>query len=232
MITLFGSASPNVLKISIALEELGLPFAWRHVNIWSGEQFSPEISRLNPLCKVPILVEATSKGENVIFESGAILLHLADGGGNKIMPADNAGRREAIKWLFVQCANIGPMFGQLTHFSKFAPATADYALRRYQGQVRRLYEVLERRLEDNEYLAGRFFSVADIATFPWIRLHASHVETLSPAVARWFETISARPAVARMVDWQVTTILPVDQKMRAAASSAELDNLFPGRRTA
>lgn len=236
MIKLYGNASPNVLKISIALNELQLPYEWEHVNIWSGQQFQPSIKSLNPLSKVPILVEdfgpASGQAEDsqiVLFESGAILLYLAEKAPGLIMPTQIGARMEALKWLFVQCANIGPMFGQLTHFAKFAGAASDYALRRYQGQVQRLYEQLEDRLSANAYLAGEHYSVADIATYPWIRLHEMHVTNLGPAVSRWFEAISERSAVQTAVARHMEIVRPADMAMRDAAESTNLDMLFPGR---
>lgn len=236
MITLYGNASPNVLKISIALNELHLPYEWQHVNIWSGQQFHPSIKSLNPLSKVPILVEnfetAPGRAESpqiVLFESGAILLYLSDKAPGLIVPKAIGPRMEAVKWLFVQCANIGPMFGQLTHFAKYAEGTSDYALRRYQGQVERLYDVLEERLSCNAYLSGDQYSVADIATYPWVRLHEMHVTKLGPAVSRWFDAISDRSAVRKAVTQHIENIRPADMKMRDEAGSLDLDMLFPGR---
>ncbi len=236
MITLYGNASPNVLKISIALNELRLPYAWQHVNIWSGHQFQPSIKRLNPLSKVPILVEtgdgAADKSESteiVLFESGAILLYLSEKAPGIIMPTQLAPRMEALKWLFVQCANIGPMFGQLTHFAKYATGPGDYALRRYQGQVTRLYDILEERLFGANYLGGDEYSVADIATYPWITLHETHGRKLGTSLSRWFEAISERDAVKKALARHNEQIRPADMAMRDAAESADLDILFPGR---
>lgn len=230
MFTLYGNASPNVLKISIALNELDFPYNWKHVNIWAGQQFRSPIRDLNPLSKVPILVETNEGGEDtVLFESGAILLYLAEKAPHRIMPPDEKERLEALKWLFVQCANIGPMFGQVTHFAKYAPKSDDYALRRYRRQAERLYAVLEDRLSQNRYLSGDHYSVADIATFPWVRLHEQHVEQVGPSVLRWLATVASREAVDAAVKRHLADVWPSDMAMRDAAQSTDLDTLFPGR---
>jgi GST-like protein len=228
MITLYGMGSPNVVKIYIALEELGLPYTVRPVDVFAGAQFDPQFLQLNPLAKVPVITDPDGPGGKPInvFESGAILLFLAEKTG-KLLPADPATRSEAIQWMMVQMTNVGPMFGQLVHFKRFAPAGNDYAVGRYYTQVHRLFEVYDQRLAAKPWVGGVEYGIADIAAFPWLRIGgmllgeaASHFAN----VERWLATIGARPAVQR-------ALAAVD-KVRAEttqfdkASPANLDRLF------
>jgi GST-like protein len=147
MIDLYALTSPNVQKIFIALEELGLPYKMIPVDVWKGEQYEPEFLKISPNAKIPVIVDHDGPGGKpfTVFESGAILMYLADKTG-KFLPKDTAKRYEAIQWLMIQLTGVGPMFGQWTHFKLFAGPGNDYSMTRYQTEVKRLYEVLEQRL--------------------------------------------------------------------------------------
>jgi GST-like protein len=199
MIDFYALTSPNVQKIYIMLEECGLPYTEHFVDVWKGDQFKPEFLKINPNNKIPAITDRDGPGGKpyTVFESGAILMYLAEKTG-KFMPKDTAQRYDVIQWLMIQLTGVGPMFGQLTHFKLFAPKGGDsYGLDRYQSEVKRLYAVLEQRLGTSAFLGGSDYSIADIATFPWTRNHdAQGVPfTDKPNLARWFDAISARPAV-------------------------------------
>jgi GST-like protein len=200
VIDLWTWPTPNGQKVHIAVEELGLPYTIIPVNIGKGDQFKPEFLALNPNNRIPVIVDNDGPGGRfVLFESGAILIYLAEKVG-KLIPSDPAARYTCLQWLMFQMGGVGPMFGQLNHFATFAPEKIPYAIDRYQTEVVRLVRVLEKRLSQADYLAGRDYSIADIATFTWVRSAARRnflklEET--PSVARWLETISARPAVGR-----------------------------------
>jgi GSH-dependent disulfide-bond oxidoreductase len=198
MIDFYTLTSPNVQKIYIMLEELGVPYKEIFVDVWAGDQFKPEFLKINPNHKIPAIVDHEGPGGKpyTVFESGAILLYLAEKTG-RFLPKDMARKYEAIQWLMVQLTGVGPMFGQWTHFKMFAPAGSDYAVGRYTSEVKRLYELLESRLAKAPYLGGDEYSVADIATFPWTRNHDNHGVKWDghPNLARWFNAIAERPAV-------------------------------------
>jgi len=203
MIDFYGLTSPNVQKIFIMLEETGLPYTFKPVDVWAGAQFSPEFTKLNPNRKIPVIVDSDGPGGKpyTVFESGAILMYLAEKTG-KFMPKDMAKKYEVIQWLFVQTSNIGPAFGNFTHFNLFAPKPADpYAFNRYKTEMLRLYELLETRLGQAKYLGGDEYSIADMATFPWTRQHQAHGANIDskPNLKRWFEELSARPAIKTMI---------------------------------
>ena len=203
MITLYGMASPNVVKIFIALEELGLPWELKVVDVFDGKNFEPEFLKLNPNAKVPVLADPDGPGGKpiTVFESGAILIYLAEKTG-KLLPKDGAARYDALQWLMVQMTGQGPMSGQLVHYVRFAPAGNDYSKARYQTQVRNVYRAMEQRLASSEWLTGAEFGIADIASYPWTRT-ADTMGFLGDEkaklvnVARWTEKMTARPAVAR-----------------------------------
>lgn len=200
MIDLYYWTTPNGHKIPIFLEEVGLPYNIIPINIGAGDQFKPEFLKLSPNNRIPAIVdhEPTGGGEPVsIFESGAILLYLADKTG-KLIPQDLRGRVEVLEWLFWQVGGLGPMAGQNHHFSQYAPEKIEYAINRYVNETARLYGVLNKRLADREFLAGDY-SIADIAAYPWIVPHERQSQNLDnfPHVKRWFEAIQARPAVIR-----------------------------------
>jgi GSH-dependent disulfide-bond oxidoreductase len=199
MIDLYSYLGPNVRKIVMALEELGLEYRVVWVDITAGEQFADDYRAINPNSKVPALVDhATGHGGPVVlFESAAILLYLAEKTG-KLLPADPQRRWTAVSWLAWQVANHGPMAGQATHFLRYAPEQGievPYAQDRYRREIARIYGVLDARLTDREYLADEF-SVADIACFPWVRVHKGHDIDIDryPAVAAWSARIAARPS--------------------------------------
>src|SRR5580692_6247355 len=170
MIKLYGMGSPNVVRVFIALEELGLPYEVAPVDVFTGKQFDAEFLKLNPNAKVPVIVDSEGPGGKpyTCFESGAILLYLAEKTG-KLLPKDPAAKFDAIQWLMTQMSTVGPMFGQYVHFLRFAPAGNDYSKSRYLTQAVRVSEVISQRLATVPYLAGSEYSVADIATFPWLR---------------------------------------------------------------
>jgi GST-like protein len=201
MIDLYTFATPNGQKVSIALEELGLPYRPHTVHIGKGEQHSAEFLRVNPNGKIPAIVDAQGPGGEpiTVFESGAILLYLAEKTG-KLLPADPRGRWEAIQWLMFQMGGVGPMFGQLNHFIRFAPEKVPYAVERYTKETKRLLGVLDGRLAERPNLAGDMLSVADLATFPWVRVISRYSPELlegANAVQGWMERLEARPAFQR-----------------------------------
>lgn len=199
MIDLYTWSTPNGRKISIMLEEIALPYQVITVDITSGDQFKPEYLGLNPNGKIPTIVDhdGPGGGEVTIFESGAILIYLAEKTGN-LLSTDPVTRITTIEWLMFQMSGLGPMLGQAHHFRRFAPERVAYAVERYEGEAARLYGVLERRLAEVEYLAGAY-SIADIASYPWIARHEWQGIALEdhPNVSRWFNAIAARPAVQR-----------------------------------
>src|SRR5690348_4799280 len=199
MIDLYTWGTPNGRKVSVMLEEVGLPYRAHRVDISKGEQFKPEFVALNPNSKIPALSDPEGPGGKPIslFESGAILIYLAEKTG-KLLSTDPRTRYETLVWLMFQMGGVGPMFGQAHHFLRAAPEPIPYAIERYTKEARRLYSVLDARLGTVPYLAGDY-SIADVATYPWTARHEWHKVALSdyPNVARWYAAIGARPAVAR-----------------------------------
>jgi len=224
MIDLYALTSPNVQKIFIMLEECGLPYKQTKVDVWAGEQFKPEFLKVNPNAKVPAIVDHEGPGGKpfTVFESGAILLYLAEKTG-KFLPADRRDKYEAIQWLMVQLTGVGPAFGQTVHFKMMAPAGNDYSLSRYTTEMKRLYALLEKRLGETPYLGGMDYTIADIATFPWTRSHDNFGVKWedNPNLARWFNKISERPAVKRALE-EVGKITSV----RDTATDDNKDRLF------
>lgn len=200
MIDLHYWTTPNGHKISIFLEETGLPYRIVPVNIGKGEQFQPGFLAVAPNNRIPAIVDqapADGGAPVSLFESGAILLYLAEKTG-RLIPPDLRGRAEVLQWLFWQMGGLGPMAGQNGHFQRAAPEKIPYAIERYVKETARLYGVLDKRLADREYVAGDY-SIADIASYPWIVPHAMHQQQLEdfPNLKRWFDAIQARPAVQR-----------------------------------
>jgi len=199
MITLYGMGSPNVVKIFIALDELGLAYEVKPVDVFTGQQFDDAFIKLNPNAKVPVIVDPDGPGGKpyTCFESGAILLYLAEKCG-KLLPKDPAAKYDAYQWLMTQMSTVGPMFGQMVHFVRFAPAGNDYSKGRYITQATKVTEAIEQRLVGREFLAGEY-SIADIATYPWLRnipaLMGAETMAKFPNVARWVKAIDERPAV-------------------------------------
>jgi GST-like protein len=199
MIDLYYWTTPNGHKITMFLEETALPYRIVPVHIGKGEQFAPEFLRISPNNRIPAIVDQapTDHGAPLsVFESGAILLYLADKT-KQLIPVDLRGRTEVLQWLFWQVGGLGPMAGQNGHFAH-APEKLPYAIERYVKETSRLYAVLDHRLSDREFLAGDY-SIADIASYPWVVPHKSHQQNLDefPHLQRWFEAIRARPATQR-----------------------------------
>ena len=199
MIDLYTWTTPNGRKVSIMLEETGLPYRVHPIDISKGDQFKPEFVAINPNSKIPAIVDSEGPdGEPIsVFESGAILIYLAEKTG-KLIPATARGRSVALQWLMFQMGGVGPMFGQVHHFLRAAKEPVPYAIDRYTTETRRLYGVLDSRLKDREYLADEY-SIADIATYPWVARYEWHKTRLEdfPNVKRWFDLIASRPAVDR-----------------------------------
>ncbi len=201
MIDFYYWPTPNGWKVSIMLEECGLPYRVVPVNISKGDQFKPEFLAISPNNRMPAIVDHDWDGETVsVFESGAILLHLADKSG-RFMPTSRRGRTETMEWLFWQVGNLGPMAGQLSHFVNYAQGEHPYSHQRYANEYNRCLGVLERRLEGREYILDEY-SIADMASFPWVLISKPLGQALDefPNVARWREAIKQRPAVQRGVD--------------------------------
>jgi GST-like protein len=199
MIDLYTWGTPNGFKVSIALEELEVAYRTIPVNIGAGDQFTPEFLAISPNNKVPAIVDHEGPdGEPYpAFESGAILLYLAEKTG-RLMPEDTAGRYRVVQWVMFQMGGLGPMFGQANHFSRYAPEKIPYAIERYARESGRLLGVLDRRLGEVDYLAGQY-SVADIACFPWIHgieIRGGGLDDF-PNLRRWHQSIAGRPAVQR-----------------------------------
>ncbi len=207
MIELFTAATPNGYKVSIMLEETGLPYTVRHLKLEELEQKQAWYLALNPNGRIPTIVDHDNRGFTV-FESGAILLYLAEKTG-RFLPGNAVRRSEAIQWLMFQMGGLGPMQGQAHVFYRYAPERIPYAIERYQSETLRLYEVLNHRLRDNEYLADEL-SIADFATYPWVRSHnwAGVCIDELPDLQRWLRSMRARPGVQRGLDVPVkrTTI--------------------------
>ena len=215
--------TPNGHKVHIALEELELPYRVVPVNIGKGEQFSPEFLAITPNHRIPAIVdpEGPDGRRMELFESGAILIYLAEKAG-RLIPSDASARYTCLQWLMFQMGGVGPMFGQYNHFAAYAPEKLPYAIERYGNEVKRLHRVLEKRLSTSAYLAGDEYSIADIATFPWLRNPDRRGIDLSdyPSVKRWHDAIAARPAVQRGV-----AVLSERQRS-GPISDAEREQLF------
>lgn len=197
MIQLHMWATPNGYKVSIMLEEIGLPYEVVPVDIGKGEQFTPEFLAISPNNKIPAIVDPEGPDDAPIsvFESGAILLYLARKTG-KLLPIDERGFTAVMEWLMFQMGGLGPMAGQAHHFRHYARDRIPYAVDRYTAEAARLYRVMDKRLGEKPFLAGDY-SIADIASFPWVRRHERHGIDLAdyPNVKRWYEAINSRPAV-------------------------------------
>lgn len=196
MIDLYTAATPNGHKVSIALEELGLPYEVRVLDLGAGEQKQDWFTAINPNGRIPAIVDR-DEGDFAVFESGAILLYLAEKTG-RLLPADAKGRSRALQWLMFQMGGVGPMMGQANVFTRYFPEQLPQVIERYRREGRRLFEVLDRHLKDHEYLAGDY-SIADIANFPWVRIHewpGIPVEGLDH-LQRWMDAVAARPAVRK-----------------------------------
>jgi GSH-dependent disulfide-bond oxidoreductase len=194
-IDLYTFTTPNGRKISIALEELGLDYTVHKIDITKDEQFTPEYIAINPNSKIPAIVDRDN--DLAVFESGAILLYLAEKTG-KLLPKATKARFQVIEWLMFQMGGVGPMFGQYNHFNRYAPEKIPYAIERYQKETLRLYGVLDTQLAENKYICPDY-SIADIAIYPWIAAYGFMGLSLDEYsnLKRWYELLKQRPAVAK-----------------------------------
>ncbi len=199
MLDVFSWRTGNGRKIHIMLEETGIDYRLHPINIHKGEQFTPEFLALNPNNKIPVIVDDDGPGGDplTLFESGAILLYLAEKTG-QLLPTDPVGRLKVIQWLMFQVGGVGPMLGQAHYFRGYTAEPVPHGIERYTNEAGRLYRVIDKQLGDHEYLAGDY-SIADIATFPWLQGHEKQGQDLAdyPNIRRWFDAIMARQAVQR-----------------------------------
>jgi GSH-dependent disulfide-bond oxidoreductase len=223
MIDFYFWPTPNGYKAAIMLAELDVEYSVVPINITAGAQFAPEYVEINPNSKVPAIVDhdGPHRQRLPIFESGAILIYLAEKYG-KFLSDDPVSRSETLQWLFFQNAAVGPMLGQAHHFMVYASEQIPYAIERYGREAARLYDILERRLGEREYLAGDY-SIADISTFPWIRTRKLHRRDLAdyPNITRWYEAIKQRPGVRKGID-----TLKDKKEWEAKPGSDEWKNMF------
>ncbi|NCT97655.1 MAG: glutathione S-transferase [Comamonadaceae bacterium] len=205
MIDLYTAATPNGHKASIALEELGLPYTLKVLDLTAGEQKRPDFLAINPNGRIPAIVDHGAGGF-AVFESGAVLIYLAEKTG-QLMPADPQGRSRVLQWLMFQMGGVGPMMGQANVFFRYFPEKIPAVIDRYQGETKRLFRVLDGHLKDHEYLAGDY-SIADIANWAWVRTHrwsGVDIDDL-PHLKRWRDAIRARPAVQRGIESPPSTV--------------------------
>lgn len=231
MIDLYYWTTPNGHKITLFLEEAGLPYKIHPVNLSRGDQFKPDFLVISPNNRIPAVVDQNPSDGGApisVFESGAILLYLAEKTG-KFLPRDLRGRTEVLEWLFWQVGGLGPMAGQNHYFQNYAPEKFPYAIERYVNETSRLYAVLNKRLADRAFVAGDY-SIADMAAYPWIVPHESQGQVLAafPHLKRWFEAISARPATQRAYAKAAeinTAPLPLDEETRKLLFSQTAANV-------
>ena len=223
MIDLYFWTTPNGYKLTLMLAALGLHYRVLPIDITKGDQFGPEFLKISPNNKIPAIVDHDGPdGKPLsVFESGAILLYLAEKTG-KLLPSDARARMEVIQWLMFQMGGAGPMLGQAHHFRRYAPEQIPYAVERYTKEAARLYGVIDRRLADREYLAGDY-SIADIATFPWIRPYRWQGQELDtyPNLKRWFDAIKVRPAVQEGL-----AVMSETKKWEAKPGTESWKNMF------
>jgi GST-like protein len=229
MIDLYFWPTSNGLKVKLFLEETGLAYRQVPVDIGAGDQFKPEFLAISPNNRIPALVDhapADGGAPLSLFESGAILLYLAEKTG-RFLPRESRGRAQVLQWLFWQVGGLGPMAGQNGHFSVYAPEEFPYAIDRYTRETHRLYGVLDRRLAGRGFIAGDDYSIADMACYPWIVPHAAHGQDLAefPQLRRWFDAIGARPATQRSYEG----VKPTYPRTRAVLGDAERALLFGQR---
>jgi GST-like protein len=201
MIDLYTFDTPNGYKVSIMLEELDVPYTVHSVDITKDEQFKPEFLKISPNNKIPAIVDSHGPdGKPIsVFESGAILVYLAQKKKSPLLPSDPRGFSNVMQWLFFQMASVGPMFGQMNHFGRFAPEKVPYGINRYTNESKRILGVMDKQLAQHAHLAGSHYSVADIACYPWVRSAETYLQSLDawPNVKRWADMLGARPAVQR-----------------------------------
>ena len=220
MIDLYTASTPNGWKASCTLEELGLPYAVHAIDLAKGQQKESAFLALNPNGRIPVIVDRDA-GDFPVFESGALMIYLAEKAG-RLLPSDAKGRSRAIQWLMFQMGGIGPMMGQANVFFRYFPEKLPSAIARYQNESRRLFEVLERRLSESEWLAGEF-SIADIANWCWVRTHKWSGVAIDglPQLRRWIDAINARPACQRGVEIPVRLPNLVEGRDEDAAAFAK-----------
>jgi len=202
MIDLYTWGTPNGKKVSIMLEEVGLEYATHPINILKDEQFAPSFLKISPNNKIPAIVDPNGPSGTPIsiFESGAILIYLAEKTDSALLPHNERKRMDTLQWLMFQMGGLGPMLGQANHFLKFAAEDVPYGKNRYRTEAHRIYGVMDQRLGEVAYVAGDDYSIADIATYPWImrwEWHEIDLEAQCPNVWRWMNAITSRPAVQR-----------------------------------
>ena len=228
MIKLYFWPTPNGYKISILLEELGLPYDVHAVHIGKGEQFAEDFLRVSPNNKIPAIVdpEGPCGKPCAVFESTAIMMYLAEKSGFSFMPAEMGPRYQVTQWLAFQAASMAPALGQAHHFREYSKEKIPYAIDRFTSEAERLYRVLERRLSENEFLAGDY-SIADMATYPWLRSHKFQGQNLDdyPAIQRWYSSVRERPAVQR----GLAVLKERFEKNKKPPQGAAWDNLFGNR---
>jgi GST-like protein len=238
VIDLYGMTSPNVFKVTVMLEEAELDWRVHHIRIVDGDQFTPQFLEIGPNNKVPVIVDQDGPDGSPfsVFESGAILIYLAEKSG-KFLSTDPARRSVTLQWLMFQMASVGPMFGQMNHFLRYRPPNSDYALDRYRSEVIRLMGVIERRLSEHPFLAGGDVSIADMALFPWMRTPLAYMPGFAgksideayashPSIARWMTELQARPRFAAGLDKLEAALREKDLSSFSAASSDQLDRLL------
>ncbi len=229
MIQLYGMTSPNVVKIVLMLEELELPYQFHWVSVWRGDQFAPEFLRLNPNCKVPVIVDEDGPGGKpcTVFESGAILMYLAEKA-HRFLPPAGAERYDCLQWLMIQLTGVGPTFGQYVHFTRFAPDAAhEYSRSRYRTETLRLIEVIDTRLRASRFLGGSEYTIADISTFPWCRALGFMGFDIAPhaGIARWMAEVAARPAAQRATA-KIEELRPRSMSEMSSAKPEDMDRIF------
>ncbi len=215
MIDLYTARTPNTQKIHIMLEEIGLEYREIRIDIGKGDQFTPEYLAINPNNKVPTIVDHDPLDGSApfpVFESGAILIYLADKTG-RFLSTELRTRSQTLQWLMLQMGSVGPMLGQAHHFRAYAREKIPYAIDRYTKEAGRIYHVLDKRLGEHQYLVDDY-SIADMAVFPWIRLHERQGQKLEdfPQLKRWFDAISARPAVERDMEKLSAAVIDIDDE--------------------
>jgi GSH-dependent disulfide-bond oxidoreductase len=217
MIDVYSTATPNGHKVHIMLEECGLPYRLHHINISEGDQFKPEFLAISPNNKIPAIVDADGPdGKPMsLFESGAILVYLASKVG-KFLGNTDREKFTTLQWVMFQMGGVGPMLGQAHHFRIYAPEKVEYAINRYTNEAKRLYGVIDKQLSTSAYLAGDNYTIADIATFPWLRSWQNQGIDWEdfPHAKRWFDEIAERPAVQRGVEVAANQRKPLDDKSR------------------
>lgn len=225
LITLYFWPTPNGYKISILLEELGLPYEVEPVHIGKGEQFAKDFLKISPNNKIPAIVDTNGPDGTpyALFESAAIMMYLAEKSGFRFMPSGIAARYDVVQWLTFQAASMGPMLGQAHHFREYAKEKLPYAIERFTSEAGRLYHVMEQRLSVSEFLAGDY-SIADMAAYPWLRSHAFQGQKLEqyPAIQRWYSAVRARPAVQR----GLSVLKERFEKNKKRPEGKAWDNLF------